>query len=522
MASPASPTRSPPMPSSTAPTRLPSPPMASTAGPTNSPLMASSVCPMEPPPMASSAGSTKSSPLRRSASPSNNDPFPNDFELYALPPAKATRFTDKQVKRLNHLVFTLGCVEGRKNNEWAIEEVWMVVPESRGGGADIHLTMAQIIQFIRVWAKQVPEKHLRMAKFYKWVEQQPESKRPWLSERDLATYCKLTFPHMHAKEREVLEQRKISKPDAKKDADTGSQDSAASSIEGSIRVDVTARVVPPVAGNNLNPAETSPSVYLPEASIPLPNTPTTRSRTTASSAKQSPALARLSLPPSGVAHQVVSSGTPTRSRTTGAIAAAPATGPPQAALLPSSIYTPAAARFRATGSIAAEAPASGLQIPSSPPSRFRAVRGVPAETSASGSAQIPSSPPPADYLLAPPHSRTMASIQEPLATIAPFQPTLPAPTVRPVADTPAVTLGAEQVFHLTVRAYTDPIGHLAITPGLVSLFVGNKQGDTIVYTISVMKSQVVEHLMRTPGFTGVRVGPCNGCWTCRQAAIQSD
>jgi len=354
----------------------------------------------------------------------------------------------------------------------------MVIPESRGGGADIGLTIAQIIQFIRVWAKQVPEKHLRMAKFYKWIEQQPESKKPWLSERDLPTYCKLTFPHMHAKEREVLQQRKISRPDAKKEAHTGSQGSAASSTEGSIRVDVPARAVPPAAGNSL---PTSPSASLPEAAISLPNTPTTRSRATASSVKRAPVLARLSLPPPGVAPQVASTGAPTRSRTTGPFAGeAPTSGPSQ------------------------------IRHPQPPPSRFSAVRGAPAETLASGLAQISSSPPP---LPAPTHSHAVAATPAAPATI---------PAVRPPADTPAVTSSAEQVFHLTIRAYTDPIGHLAMTPGLVSLFVGNKQGDTIVYTITVNGFQVVEHLMRTPGFTGVRIGPCSGCWTCRQAAIHSD
>jgi len=47
---------------------------------------------------------------------------------------------------------------------------------------------------------------------------------------------------------------------------------------------------------------------------------------------------------------------------------------------------------------------------------------------------------------------------------------------------------------------------LAVTTGLVSLFVGNRRAGTIVYTIPVMGSQVVEHLMRTPGFT-----PCLYC-----------
>ena len=61
--------------------------------------------------------------------------------------------------------------------------------------------------------------------------------------------------------------------------------------------------------------------------------------------------------------------------------------------------------------------------------------------------------------------------------------------------------GTEHAFHLTVRTYTDPIQHLAMTTGLISLFVGNKKADTIIYTISVMGFQVVEHLMRTPGFT---------------------
>jgi len=398
----------------------------------------------------------------------------------------------------------------------------MVIPESRGGGADIHLTMAQVVQFIRVWAKQVPDKHLRMAKFYKWIEQQPESKKPWLSERDLAVYCKLTYPHMHAKEREFLEQRKISsKPDAKKDADTGSQDSAASSIEGSIRVDVSARAVPPAAADNaLNPTGASSSVYLPEAAIPLPNTPTTRSRTTASSVRQSPVLARHSLPPPGAAPQVAPTGTPTRSRTVGDIAAVLATvGPSQYSHLSPSVCTPETVRFGATGPIAAEALVSG---PFTPPSRFRAVRGVPAETPASGLAPIPSSPPPTEYPPVPTYSLTMASAQEPPATIAPFQQTLSTSTIRPQADTPAATSSAEQVFHLTIRAITDPIQHLAVTPGLVSLFVGGKNGDTVTYTISVMGFQVVEHLMRTPGFTGVKVGPCGGCWTCRQAVMQSD
>ena len=410
----------------------------------------------------------------------------------------------------------------------------MVIPEYRGGGADIHLTMAQILQFIRVWAKQVPEKHLRMAKFYKWIEQQPESNKPWLSDRDLPAYCRLTFPHMHVKEREVLERRAVCMADVKKDVDTGPQEPADSIMEGSIRVDISARTVPSAAGSSVNPTATSPSVYLPETSIPLPNTPTTRSRATASSAKQSPALARLSLPPSGVASQVASTGAPARSRTMSAITTVPATaGHSQTALSPLAVHTPVAVRFHATRSAAVEAPASGpsqiqssppTQYTRSPPNRFHAARGVPAEALANGPAQIPSSPPspPTGYLPAPTHSHTIASAQESPAIIAPCQSVLPAPTVRPPADTPAATSSSEQVFHLTIRAYTDPIGHLAMTPGLVSLFVGNKQGDTVVYTISVTGFQVVEHLMRTPGFTGVRVGPCSGCWTCRQASIQSD
>ncbi|KAF8454935.1 hypothetical protein BGX38DRAFT_1140753 [Terfezia claveryi] len=387
MASTAAPTRlpSPPVASSATPTRLPSPSLASAAGHTESPPMESSASSTEPPSMASPAGPTKSPPPRRSAPPRNEDPFPNDFELYALPPAKTTRFTDSQIKRLNHLVFTLGCVEGRKNNEWAIEEIWMVIPKSRGGGAELHLTVAQIIQFIRVWAKQVPEKHLRMAKFYKWIEQQPESEKPWLSERDLAAYCRLTFPHMHAREREVLEQRKVSMPDVE------SQVAAACGIEGSIRVDVSARTLAPAVDNALNPTAISPSDHVPGAAILLPNTPTTRSRATASSARQSPALARLSLPPPGVAPQDESTRTPIRSRTTGAIAAVLATaGPSEAALPQPSVHTPTAARFRATGPTTAEAPASNQ----SPPSRFRAVKNILAETPAGGSPQIITSSPP--------------------------------------------------------------------------------------------------------------------------------
>lgn len=399
----------------------------------------------------------------------------------------------------------------------------MVIPKSRGGGAELHLTVAQINQFIRVWAKQVPEKHLRMAKFYKWIEQQPESEKPWLSERDLAAYCRLTFPHMHARELEVLEQRKVSMADVKKDAGTESQVSAACDIEGSIRVDVSARVLAPAIDNALKPTAIPPSDHIPEAAILLPNTPTTRSRAMASSAKQSPALARLSLPPLGVAPQDASTGTPTRSRTTGAIAAVLATaGPSEAALPPPSVHTPTAARFRATGPTTAETLASSQA--SSSPNRFRAVRSVLAKTPASGPTQIiTSSPPsPTDFPPSPTHSRKMTSDQEPPARITPFQPIPSAPIIRPPADTPTVISSTEQVFHLTVRAYSDPIQHLAMTPGLISLFVGNKKGDTIVYTISVMGFQVIEHLMRTPGFTGVRVGPCSGCWTCRQAMMQSD
>jgi len=37
-----------------------------------------------------------------------------------------------------------------------------------------------------------------------------------------------------------------------------------------------------------------------------------------------------------------------------------------------------------------------------------------------------------------------------------------------IYESPILITGAELVFHLTIRAYTDPIQHLAMTTGLIS------------------------------------------------------
>ncbi|KAF8426609.1 hypothetical protein EV426DRAFT_702209 [Tirmania nivea] len=93
---------------------------------------------------------------------------------YSPPKVRAVRYTSEQKERLNYLVFGLGCCKWTVNSERLIGDVWLHIPEERGGGMGIGLTPRQIIQYCKTRGYGVLDGEERFQDFFRWMMNQPE------------------------------------------------------------------------------------------------------------------------------------------------------------------------------------------------------------------------------------------------------------------------------------------------------------------------------------------------------------
>ena len=116
----------------------------------------------------SSSPRPSSSSSAPTLSPSSNDEPSNYPRRGPYPKVRPSKYTIHQQDRLNHLLFGLGCCRWTTNSQRMIRDVWLHVPEERGGGEGIGLTPPKILQYCKSRGMNLVDGDERFEEFFRW------------------------------------------------------------------------------------------------------------------------------------------------------------------------------------------------------------------------------------------------------------------------------------------------------------------------------------------------------------------
>jgi len=363
------------------------------------------------------------------------------------------KYSSKQQERLNHLTFGLGCCRWTVNVERLIRDVWLHIPEERGGGEGIGLLPRQVLQYCRSRGTSLPDGDEKFEEFLLWLMAQPEyvnnlpTPVPYQADR---SQVRVDTP--------PLEFSLDSAPNMPMEGPFFTPIGPFQSQDEMVGMPPIEYFYspPPPPGSFLGP--------LWSVETPPPPPPMTSMQATVEHAyyRQSPALQEDDCTKF---FQMVDDILPDRPRY-------PATSPaPTAGMYPPIQGTP-------------------------PVSAFHAARATTVATAALAAASLAAASATAPSEMSP-RSRVASRVGEASGSL--LLALSPEPTATPPAHA--------DIFCLKVRYTANGIEYLAMTPGLVSVTVRweNLLQNIIEYEVVVKNKGAIGFLMKSPGFIGLSV-----------------